>query len=159
MKNLTSDELDQVRSAINSGDKIQAIKLFHEFSGSGLAEAKKLVEALPNGADPAELFSSRSNLLASPPLLDETQVAQVVTALENEGKISAIKLYRELTGTGLAEAKKAVESIEADLLPTAASSSAPKTAANQAKTGCFGLLVSSLGFIAIAGYTLDRLLS
>lgn len=38
---------------------------------------------------------------------------QIQEALRRGDKIGAIKIYRELTGVGLAEAKQAVESMEA----------------------------------------------
>jgi ribosomal protein L7/L12 len=40
---------------------------------------------------------------------------KVVEALRQGGKIEAIKVYREIYNVGLAEAKQAVESIEASL--------------------------------------------
>lgn len=40
---------------------------------------------------------------------------QIQDALRRGNKIEAIKIYRELTGVGLAEAKKAVEEIAARL--------------------------------------------
>ncbi|HLO14010.1 MAG TPA: ribosomal protein L7/L12 [Anaerolineales bacterium] len=46
---------------------------------------------------------------ASDPALDP----RVEEALRRGNKIEAIKIYRELTGVGLAEAKKAIEKLEA----------------------------------------------
>ena len=43
--------------------------------------------------------------------LDETAIAEVRDLYEEEGKISAIRRYRELTGEGLREAKEAVEDL------------------------------------------------
>jgi ribosomal protein L7/L12 len=39
-------------------------------------------------------------------------MAEIVALLRMNRKIEAIKLYRQMTGTGLAEAKAAVESME-----------------------------------------------
>jgi hypothetical protein len=52
-------------------------------------------------------------------------------------KIAAIKLYREATGAGLAEAKDAVEKIEAELRGT----SPEKFKAAPAGKGCLGMVV------------------
>jgi len=40
---------------------------------------------------------------------------RIIDLLKRGNKIEAIKIYRELTNTGLAEAKQAVERIEASL--------------------------------------------
>lgn len=42
--------------------------------------------------------------------------SQVIALIKEGKKIEAIKVYRELSNTGLAEAKEAVEKIEATLL-------------------------------------------
>jgi len=52
-------------------------------------------------------------------------------------KIEAIKRYRESTGEGLAEAKRAVEDMEVDLRR----GSPEKFIASANKTGCSGVLV------------------
>ncbi|MBI3151984.1 MAG: ribosomal protein L7/L12 [Chloroflexi bacterium] len=41
--------------------------------------------------------------------------SRIIEFLKRGNKIEAIKIYRELTNTGLAEAKQAVDSIEARL--------------------------------------------
>ena len=46
---------------------------------------------------------------------DPTLSPQIRDALRRGDKIGAIKIYRELTNVGLAEAKKAVEDIESRL--------------------------------------------
>ena len=42
----------------------------------------------------------------------ELGMAEIVALLRMNRKIEAIKLYRQMTGTGLAEAKAAVDSME-----------------------------------------------
>lgn len=42
----------------------------------------------------------------------DPRMAEVLTLLRAERKIQAIKLYREITGAGLKEAKDAVEAME-----------------------------------------------
>jgi ribosomal protein L7/L12 len=85
---------------IERGQKIEAIKQYRERTGSGLKEAKDAVEALERG----EQLPTPKAIL--------TTVDQDVVSLVREGKmIAAIKLYREKSSVGLAEAKAAVEAL------------------------------------------------
>ncbi len=54
--------------------------------------------------------------LGIPP--DESHLAAVQDQLRSGRKIAAIKAYRDATGVGLADAKRAVERIEQGLPPT-----------------------------------------
>ncbi len=49
--------------------------------------------------------------------LSEEEFKHVTEAILSGNKIHAIKLYREFTGQGLVEGKKAVEAITAKLVP------------------------------------------
>ena len=94
---------DTLRALIQRGQKIEAIKQYRERTRSGLKEAKDAVEALERG----ESLPIPDTIL--------TTVDQDVVSLVREGKkIAAIKLYREKTGVGLAEAKAAVEALAAE---------------------------------------------
>ncbi len=44
--------------------------------------------------------------------LDVKQLSELRQLLNNQQKIEAIKLYRQLTGAGLKESKEAIESLE-----------------------------------------------
>ena len=97
-----SDELDQrVRALLDQRQKIQAIKLYREETGSGLLDAKNAVEALESGSPlPVQDRPSEGDCEAD------------VLRLLSEGKrIPAIKLYRERMRCGLKEAKEAVETL------------------------------------------------
>lgn len=61
-------------------------------------------------------------------------------------KIEAIKTWRELTGAGLAEAKAAIEAIEAELRAGGGGAGAGAAAPSgpERRTGCLGLLVACL---------------
>lgn len=61
----------------------------------------------------------------------EDQAERIRTALFAGSKIEAIKLYRDQTGVGLAEAKAAVEKLEAELRATV-----PASFANPPGKGC-----------------------
>lgn len=93
-----------VRELAVSGNKLMAIKLYRERYGVGLAEAKDAIEALaagrPVAAPPAPAAVS----------LEEEDFWPVVDELLASGhKIEAIKRYRERFGTGLKEAKDAID--------------------------------------------------
>ena len=74
------------------------------------------------------------------------KVAAFEAAIYNGRKIEAIKIYRETTGAGLAEAKSAVERIEAEW--RAASPEKFKTA--PAGKGCSTALVLAVITVAVA---------
>ena len=98
----TDDDLEErVRSLMDEGQKIEAIKLYRERTGAGLKDSKDAVEAIGRGQGPPSRQDDRD-------FRDE-----VVSLLERGQKIGAIKLYRERTGVGLKEAKDAVEAIAA----------------------------------------------
>jgi len=98
----------ELRSLLQQGRKIEAIKLYRELTGAGLAEAKHAMDAmladtnlrmpLPEPASSGEALDVEAELLR---LLHEGQ------------KIEAIKRYREWSGAGLKDAKDAVEALAA----------------------------------------------
>ncbi len=105
--------LQAIKDAALSGNMITAIKLYRELYGVGLAEAKHAVEQLTEtwmqGGTP-----SLPSPTAGPPVPADTK-AQIRSALLAGNKITAIKAYRELHHVGLAEAKQAVDAMEAGL--------------------------------------------
>ena len=103
-----NDLEEQIRSLLERGQKIEAIKRYREETGVGLAEAKEAVEALQAG----RTVSCRGRPLSGP---DKPRVADweldVLRLLQAGKKIQAVKLYRERMGGGLKEAKEAVEAV------------------------------------------------
>jgi ribosomal protein L7/L12 len=96
---------------VADGQKIEAIKLYRDITGAGLKEAKDAVEALERGDAPVPRSIPSSG--------DDAEILELVRAGQ---KIRAIKLYRDKTGAGLADAKNAVEAMaRAHGLPTAQS--------------------------------------
>ena len=124
---LTQEQLAQINAEIAAKRKINAIKLYREFTGEGLKEAKEAVEALERGQKPA--FSANHPSSASQPAGD--LMARIEQELRAGRKIEAIKLYREFTGQGLKEAKEAVEAIERGQKP-AFSANHPSSASQPA---------------------------
>jgi hypothetical protein len=70
-------------------------------------------------------------------------------------KISAIKLYRKATGTGLAEAKQAVEEMEVDLRRR----SPENFIVGSRKAGCFSALMCAALIIITVAFVSFYLLS
>jgi ribosomal protein L7/L12 len=98
--------LEEIRSLVEHGNKIGAIKRVRELTGLGLKEAKDYVDSIPRHGSPPSLPSAGVNQPTSQASLAE------VHALAMQGqKIQAIKLYRELTGLGLKEAKDYIDSL------------------------------------------------
>lgn len=92
----------QIQDLLAHGKKIEAIKRLREETGAGLKEAKDAVEAMEIGRP-----------LSTLPTHDQESLRhEVAELLQNQGKIDAIKRFREYTGAGLKEAKDAVEAIE-----------------------------------------------
>ncbi len=81
------------------------------------------------------------------PSTPEPKIEQIKRALFAGEKIAAIKIYREQTNSGLADAKVAIEKLEAELR----ASSPEKFTAAPAKAGCVGVvLVLALGAVMAA---------
>lgn len=74
----------------------------------------------PRGSPSSRRTSSHSSSLPSsapvittaPRALTSDEIDRVATILRNQGKIAAIKAVRDLSGTGLAEAKHVVDGME-----------------------------------------------
>ena len=73
--------------------------------------------------------------------LSDPQRQSIEAAIFAGNKIEAIKLYREATGVGLAEAKQAVEAMEASLRQQH-----PEKFTASRKRGCMGM-VAVLGLV------------
>jgi ribosomal protein L7/L12 len=106
---------DEITWLLQTGQKINAIKLYREETGASLADAKAAVErmelALRMGlVTPAE--PRMSQMPATSNDAPESLTREVEALLMQGKKIQAIKLYREQTGLGLREAKEAIDLIE-----------------------------------------------
>jgi ribosomal protein L7/L12 len=117
---LTPEQFAAVRSALARGAKIEAVKLYREATGLGLAESKEAVEQLegtlgPEVADSSRLLTSPRPVPPPPTGMTAEKRAAILDALRRGMKIEAIKHYRDATRLGLAESKAAVEALEAAL--------------------------------------------
>lgn len=114
---------------------IDAVKIYREATGASLRDSKQAVDAIAGGASIEEVAPPGS---CSPPSQEDVR-----ELLRNGGtKIEAIKLYRDVTGAGLKEAKEAVEAMEKEVR-----AQVPGKPGVQ-KTGCFGLVLG-VGFAAL----------
>ncbi len=113
---MENDLSQAIREAVLRGHKIEAIRLYRAQHGVGLAEAKAAIDdfeqtlrTTPGGSSPPPLPP------AAPPPLPGSAPADIQAALFAGKKIEAIRLYREQHGVGLAEAKAAIDDLEAKL--------------------------------------------
>ena len=127
---------NQIQQLVAQGRIIEAIKMFRELHGVGLKEAKDAVDAMSRGQTPA----SRG--------VNNVSEQQVYDALFAGNKNEAIRLWRQLSGSGLKESKGFIDALELDLR---AESPERFTAAPQ-RFGCAGVL----SFLAIAAIAIIR---
>lgn len=95
---------------LGRGNKIEAIKAYRLATGSGLKEAKDVVEAFERGAALPGEFPLQG--VAQSQAVPQTVEAHIEELLRAGNKIEAIKVFREVTGEGLKESKDAVEAFE-----------------------------------------------
>lgn len=99
-----------IRALIEGGNTIAAIKRVRELTDLGLKEAKDYIESWQRAGVAPEL-----SVAAAPPAAAD--LAEVQALMLQGNKIQAIKIYRELTGVGLKEAKDYVDALEAGAAP------------------------------------------
>ena len=129
MSNTTSENWrEHVADLLRHGHKIEAIKVYREATGAGLAEAKTFVEELQRTLRTGTLPGETSTDLE----------AELLAHLRAGGKIEAIKRYREATRSSLKEAKDAVEGLARDH-----NIAAPRG------SGCLGMILAAIAFIAM----------
>lgn len=134
--------LGKVGQLARQGRKVEAIKLYREVFGTGLEEAKDAIDQLAAGNAIAITRTSIQLPQDSPLWTENAQIkAEIRQILQNNGKVPAIKRYREIFDTSLKEAKDAVELLEkTGHLPTPSSptwsaiSSGPANATGKAQS-------------------------
>lgn len=115
---------EDIASLARSGKKIAAIKAYRQMHGVGLREAKEAVERIAAGEalpgptphqDDSPFARLNTDTAASPRSGDAASLEQIRALIRSDNMIQAIKVYRELHGCGLKEAKDAVERISQGL--------------------------------------------
>lgn len=166
-RDLSSDELAAITGEIKRGNKIAAIKIYRDATGSDLKDAKEAIEAFMQVFDaspsaPPPLPSMLESIIENARELSAEERNGIVAALRRRNKIEAIKLFREATGLGLAESKTAVEDLERNLPPAPSPGAGHRPASPDSRTpmpnwdpfeekkksGCFGVLVAAFAFAA-----------
>lgn len=119
----------EVKRLMATGQKIEAIKVYREATGVGLAEAKSAVE------------SGLTDVQAAAPALShspEQFEQEIVRRLTTDGTISTIKWVRDQTRMGLKDSKDLVDQIAA------------KNGVTPKAGGCFGLVLLAVTVSATA---------
>ncbi len=141
MQTLSQAQLQEIEGQIRAGRKIEAIKLFREYTGTDLKEAKDAVERIE--AEGSAWLATGGGNAPADGRLSAADRQRVVAALKEGKKIEAIKLYREATGVDLKEAKEAVEAMPGG---------------QQAGGGCMGVILLFVAIVATACFVLPRTL-
>ena len=108
MPGLRPDQVQEIHDLIHQKQIIQAIKLYREVTGVGLAEAKEAIEEM--ASDEFSKPASGARDLDNPVL-----ESRIKSLLARRRKIDAVKIYRDEYGVGLKEAKDAVDKIHATM--------------------------------------------
>lgn len=118
MPGLQPHQVQEIHELIHAKQIIQAIKVYREATGVGLAEAKQAVEemAMDEAGKPPEGVRDQDN-----PVLE----GKIKSLLAKRQKIEAVKIYRAEYGIGLKEAKDAVDRIEASMIREGSSMNVP----------------------------------
>lgn len=102
---LTPAQLAEIQSLMDSGQKLEAIKVYRELAPhASLAEAKAFVES-PTRGDPG------AGLSTPPPELTPQLETELLTLLREKEVIAAVKRYREVFGGQLKDAKDAIDAL------------------------------------------------
>lgn len=105
MPALRPDQIQKIHKYIHDQQLINAIKLYREATGVGLAEAKQAVEEMARD----EFTKPSSEMqMNNDPIMDN----KIRSLLAKGKKVEAVKIYREEHGIGLKEAKDYVDQIE-----------------------------------------------
>lgn len=153
---INATQLATVRETMRAGNKIEAVKLYREYTGAGLADAKEAVEMIEEGLS-LEAVHSRFSPASStsspiPATLQPERANWIKEALFKGNKIEAIKLYRDGTNLGLKESKEAVEKIE-DALRL----QSPEKFTAKANKGCLVMLLGLGGLLLLVVLAVIRL--
>jgi ribosomal protein L7/L12 len=105
MPDLSDEQIQSIQNEVAARRLIEATRLYRQYTGVGLAEAKQAVEQMAAGRTP-QIADSASGL-------SDEQLQAILSELRARKTIPAIKLYREWTGSTLAEAKTVVEQLAA----------------------------------------------
>lgn len=106
------EEFAEIARLVRAGNKLQAIKLYRQVTGAGLAESKDAIDKIAGGGI-LEISNVPIDYVPPGPTRDRAaQIAAIGRLLRAGNKIQAIKVYRETFGVGLKEAKDGIDRLE-----------------------------------------------
>jgi len=102
-------ELVQILTTVG---KIHAIKSYRTTHKCGLKDAAQAIDCLQATGKLPVVEARSAEPVIAPTMSEEEEERIILPILESEGKIAAIKRYREITGSSLAHARARIEFIE-----------------------------------------------
>ncbi|MFN2109167.1 MAG: hypothetical protein ACK2UI_05855 [Anaerolineae bacterium] len=117
---MNEHNMERIKQLAKNRRMIDAIKLYRESTGCGLTEAKAAVEALQRGESPTTPH----------PQMRQLNMDEVMRLLRVGQKFEAIRVYREMTGVGLREAKEAIDALERGEQPSTSARAAGQSPAD-----------------------------
>lgn len=133
MSELSADQRQAIISALGDNNKILAIKLYRDATGSGLRDAKDFIEQLQVALKTGESSDDSPSLSAE---ADQ----QILELLQKGDMIAAIKVYRSKIQCSLREAKQAVETI------------ASENGIQASRSGCGATVLALCSAFAVIGF-------
>ncbi|SDE86169.1 Ribosomal protein L7/L12 C-terminal domain-containing protein [Mucilaginibacter pineti] len=119
-----SKEIEQqIELLLSQNRKLEAVKLVVDTTHCGLKDAKEFVDN----------FKSEGFFDSTKPASKRDIDSELLKLLADGNKLSAVKLYKEATGLGLAESKDYVENLQARGFKSASDPLAPPTWASSSK--------------------------
>jgi ribosomal protein L7/L12 len=114
---VSQSDLQRLLETLRDRGVIEAIKQYREIANVGLAEAKHAVDALRSGSVTSTTAPAPLNRVGQSSVgqSSEELMRLIRGALSHGNKIEAIRHYRDLMNTGLAEAREAVETMAAGM--------------------------------------------
>lgn len=148
MSILNDEQIEEIRTELNSRGKIAAVKLYKAWAKCSLQEAKVAVEGI--GSDEPIPKPQRPG-----PADADQALSEIDQAIAEGNKVEAITRYRELTGLSLIDSAQFVESRMNEPRPTTLYETSPTveppslySSANRSKrSGCFYRLLLFVGIM------------
>ena len=150
MENLPTETKDAIRNAIASNQKIDAVKLYQNATGSSLKTAKEVIETRMRSSSPART----SRLSGEVPGVDSAATEAILDAIFQGRKLDAVKRYKTASGLGLKESKEFVE----DLTQRLKSESPEQFRIADSSSGCASSLLFASVAILVVSIAVGRVL-
>ena len=111
MENLPTETKNAIMDAIASNQKLDAVKLYKNATGSSLKTAKEVIETSMRSSSTARM----SRLPGEVPGVDSAATEAILDAIFQGRKLDAVKRYKTASGLGLKESKEFVEDLTQQL--------------------------------------------